>query len=133
VDKSSALKECPNHVYIVKQGQFQVQKNIYGPKISQTDFENDLLKKTTTTTMRFNNNFKKVMGVKKGEVMRLLHAGVGRMLCDYDVIMDNVNQTSIICHSVVGQMFVLKKDDFKKLQTISDESFAHLKDQSKKE
>ena len=73
------------------------------------------------------------MGVKKGEVMRLLHAGVGRMLCDYDVIMDNVNQTSIICHSAVGQMFVLTKEDFKKLQTISDESFQHLKAQSKKE
>ena len=83
--------------------------------------------------MRFNHNFKKVMGVKKGGVMRLMYAGVGRMLCDYDVIMNNVNQTSIICHSVVGQMFVLKKEDFKKLQTISDESFAHLKDQSKKE
>ena len=73
------------------------------------------------------------MGVKKGEVMRLLHAGVGRMLCDYDVIMDNVSQTSVICHSAVGQMFVLKKDDLKKLQAISEESWQHLKAQSKKE
>lgn len=73
-------------MYIVKNGQFRIDRNIYTEKL-KTDFDRSLLVKCTTTTKRFSKNFSGNQGLKKDFTCKLVNIEQGCSFGSSEVIM----------------------------------------------
>ena len=114
-------------VYIIKDGQYSINKQVFQPKHNEIKYERGLLKNNTTTTRRFNNNFQKQMGLRREFEINIMLAEKGKMVGDSEVINNKPYQTTVMCHSINASVLCIKKDEYLKLQSISDESFQELK------
>jgi hypothetical protein len=59
--------------------------------------------------------------------MDLMLAGPGTMIGDYDVLTSpNQHHNSFVCHTTIGQVGIMKREEFIKLQNLSPDGFTTL-------
>ena len=95
-------------VYVIRHGEFQITKMVY--KEGQT----------------VNN----VTGVKRDFELSLLLAGSGKLIGDFEVINNVPCQMSVRCDSLVGDVWRVKKEEFEKIKTISEDNWNILSNKS---
>ena len=80
--------DSKKEIFIVKIGQFQINKNVMMPKQSELAYQQKLLKSKTHVQKRFRNTFNRQVGMKVDENLKLLIAGEGKMMGDFEAIND---------------------------------------------
>lgn len=64
--------------------------------------------------------------MKVEENLKLIIAGEGKMVGDYEAINDVPSQYSVVCHSLKGTVLVLSQEEYLQLKTVSEEAFQEL-------
>ena len=114
----------PKNVYIIKQGEFQITKSVLMAKT--TNHEHDLLTKSTQTTIRYNSNFGRQIGLKKDFESAMRLVGSCTMVGDYECIYNIPHLCTISCYSPEATVYLIKKEEFLKLEATSEDAWKEI-------
>ena len=114
--------DSPDFLYIVKEGQLQVSRNVYQSK-SSSQYEHDLLTKNTRITRRYNTNFSRALGTKFDFEVPLAIQSVSSMVGDIEIVKQEPRRVSVRCDSQTATIWRVRREDMEKVRQVSEENW----------